>query len=120
MPAGWHSLPELNRAFAVGETAFLTARRRERYSRNKKSAFQQTAEIDIALSREESIILLYKFFFNQIRDSRRDHPPPQNTATPVPVCSFPKPWEEVHPARTSRFQTFPDWVGRSRPFLHII
>lgn len=31
---GWHSLPELNRAFAVGETAFLTARRRERYNRN--------------------------------------------------------------------------------------
>lgn len=23
MAAGWHSLPELNRAFAVGETAFL-------------------------------------------------------------------------------------------------
>lgn len=35
--AEWHSLPELNRAFAVGETAFLTARRRERYSRNKTS-----------------------------------------------------------------------------------
>ena len=35
MAAGWHSLPELNRAFAVGETAFLTARRREHDSRNK-------------------------------------------------------------------------------------
>ncbi len=29
----------------------------------RQSAFQQAAEIDIALSREESIILLYKFFF---------------------------------------------------------
>ena len=63
MAAGWHSLPELNRAFAVGETAFLTARRRERYSRNKTARFSQAAGTGIALSRKESMILPYMFPF---------------------------------------------------------
>ena len=63
MAAGWHSLPELNRAFAVGETAFLTARRREHDSRNKTARFSQAAEICIALSRKESMILPYPFPF---------------------------------------------------------
>lgn len=61
MAAGWHSLPELNRAFAVGETAFLTARRREHDSRNKTVCFSQTAEICIALSRKESMIFTVSF-----------------------------------------------------------
>ena len=67
MAAGWHSLPELNRAFAVGETAFLTARRREHDSRNKTARFSQAAEICIALSRKESMIFTVPFpLFNQI------------------------------------------------------
>lgn len=67
MAAGWHSLPELNRAFAVGETAFLTARRREHDSQNKTARFSQAAEICIALSRKESMIFTVSFpLFNKL------------------------------------------------------
>lgn len=87
MAAGWHSLPELNRAFAVGETAFLTARRREHDSRNKTARFSQAAEICIALSRKESMIFTVSFpLFNQIWNSNRERQPHQNATEPVPEC----------------------------------
>ena len=104
MAAGWHSLPELNRAFAVGETAFLTARRREHDSRNKTARFSQAAEIYIALSRKESMIFTVPFpLFNQIWNSNRERQPHQNATEPVPECFFQRYGGKLIPTRASAF-----------------
>ena len=97
MAAGWHSLPELNRAFAVGETAFLTARRREHDSRNKTARFSQSTKICIALSRKESMIFTVSFpLFNQ------------NATEPVPECFIPKTWRQAYSDQSISFLMFPN------------
>ena len=109
MAAGWHSLPELNRAFAVGETAFLTARRREHDSRNKTARFSQAAEICIALSRKESMIFTVSFpLFNQIRNSNRARQPHQNATEPVPECFIPKTWRQAYSDQSISLLMFPN------------
>lgn len=109
MAAGWHSLPELNRAFAVGETAFLTARRREHDSRNKTARFSQAAEICIALSRKESMIFTVSFpLFNQIRNSNRERQPHQNATEPVPECFIPKTWRQAYSDQSISSLMFPN------------
>ena len=109
MAAGWHSLPELNRAFAVGETAFLTARRREHDSRNKTARFSQSTEICIALSRKESMIFTVSFpLFNQIRNSNRERQPHQNATEPVPEGFIPKTWRQAYSDQSISFLMFPN------------
>ena len=104
MAAGWHSLPELNRAFAVGETAFLTARRREHDSRNKTARFSQAAEICRALSRKVSMIVTVSFpLVNQLWNSYRERQAQQIATEPVPECFFQRYGGKLIPTRASAF-----------------
>lgn len=109
MAAGWHSLPELNRAFAVGETAFLTARRREHDSRNKTACFSQTAEICIALSRKESMILPYLFPFLIKYGIPTGRVSRIKTQQNLFRSVFPKTWRQTYSDQSISFLMFPNY-----------
>ncbi|WP_290488623.1 hypothetical protein [Akkermansia sp. UBA3271] len=103
----WHSLPELNRAFAVGETAFLTARRREHDSRNKTACFPQAATACIALPRKESMIFTVFFLlFNQTRNSNRRLSAASKRNRTCSGVFFPKTWRQAYPNQTISFLMF--------------
>lgn len=108
MAAGWHSLPELNRAFAVGETAFLTARRREHDSRNKTARFSQAAEICIALSRKESMILPYPFPFLIKYGIPTGSVSRIKTQQNLFQSVFPKTWRQAYSDQSISFLMFPN------------